>query len=209
MYKTARFKEAPVHRRPVCTQRTPTSTYSSSPRSISTEELTPRSETSPTGTKLSEVLSVLDHEDEKCVFIVRRISKLGYAAHDILNQYFSSNFGHVKNVLLLPSRGKGDSRTRPASMGFIVMANRSDCETICNSAWHRVSLVDVQVQIFAKNERVEVITDGFNITNAYIPKAAVQAEPTNNSGENTAAQTTVTLAQIETLAESILQTLQL
>lgn len=194
------------------------STSSSSPLSTYSEKSydrsSPLSRDEFAAVKLSDVLSVLDEEDESCIFIVRRVSKLGYAARDALDRYFSWHYGPVKRILLLPSRGKGDSRTRPASMGFVVMANRSDCKRIYESSdSYRVNGVDVQVQRFMRNAKVQVVTDGCSVTNAYVPATFLQGKapvPMPEEREVISLDTsTVTLAQIETIAESMLNALRL
>ena len=148
---------------------TPHSTYSVSPVS---QFLTPvnqysggYSDDQDDTVKLSDVLNVLDYENEACIFIVRRISKLGHAANDSLYTYFNQ-FGRVRRILLLPSRGKCDSRTRPASMGFVVMESAFDCNRICQGLVYRIGFSDVNVQKFVRNAKVQ-LNDGYS--NAYLP----------------------------------------
>ena len=159
--------------------------------------------------KLADVLGVLDHEDDTCIFIVRRISKLGFHAHDALVARFS-NFGPVKKVILLPSRGKGDSRNRPASMGFIVMQNCSDCLQIMQSDRYMVNQVDIQVQKFVRNAKIQV-SDGNTVTNAYISSAYINQSTSNNgSGPFLCSESfnpIITLDQLEVIAESMLKNL--
>lgn len=136
---------------------TPSSTYSTSPtddfltpvNQYFGEQIDEQDET----VKLADVLAVLDYEHESCIFIVRRISKLGFAAFEYLNSFFG-NFGSVKHILLLPSRGKGDSRSRPASMGFVVMHNAVDCMRICQRVSYRVGYSDICVQKFVRNTKL-------------------------------------------------------
>ncbi len=135
-----------------------------------------RDSSSESGAKLSEVSIVLDPEEEANIFIVRRISKLGYGAHDSLSQFFGL-FGSFRRLLLLSSRGRGYSRIRPASMGFIVMDNAADCARICSATTCTVNGVNVQVQKFARNTRGEV-SDGATVTNAYNPAVPKQDSPT-------------------------------
>jgi len=162
-------------------------------------------------TKLADVLNILDSEDETCIFIVRKISKLGFSAYDSLNLYFAK-YGSVKKVLLLPSRGKGDSRNRPASMGFVVMHSATDCQGVLRSENHRINFVDIQVQKFVRNTKVQV-SDGITVTNAYIPAGYIGGSPAPVISEDsfslatpTAAeqQPVVSLEQLESLARSLL-----
>lgn len=168
---------------------------------------------SPESVKLADVLNVLDSEDESCIFIVRKISKLGFSAYDSLSQYFSK-YGLVKKILLLPSRGKGDSRNRPASMGFVVMSSKSESCSVLMSEDHRVNHVDIQVQKFVRNTRVQVSDGGVNVTNAYIPKSYLggkslatpeKVAPVLSDYTFEAAQPVVSLEQLENLARSLLQ----
>jgi hypothetical protein len=157
--------------------------------------------------KLSDVLAVLDSEREECIFIVRKISKLGFGAYDSIRSYFSV-YGTVKRVLLLPSRGKADSRTRPASMGFVVMSNPYECVSVLSSSSHRVANVDIHVEKFVRNTKVHV-DDGVSVTSTYLPASymgspssgAVTAESFSSPYE----QPVVSLEVIENLAQMLLQ----
>jgi len=168
--------------------------------------------------KLAGVLGILDTEDDSCILIVRRISKLGFAAQNALTAFFSG-FGPVKRVLLLPSRGKGDTRNRPASMGFVVMASSNDCSKAVQSGHYKVLDVDIQVQRFVRNTRIE-ISDGSTTANAYIPASymciddasflsrslPVTFSLTEDSLGNASV---VSVDQLESLAESMLKDLGL
>jgi len=76
---------------------------------------------------LSTSLQLLVNEDPDCLFIVRRINKLGFKACRKLKQHFSS-YGTVVRVLVAHStvRQHGDpqcnTRRRPSSLGFVQMA---------------------------------------------------------------------------------------
>jgi len=75
---------------------------------------------------LREHLLEMKSEDPQCVFVARRINKLGFRSKGLLHQYFSQ-YGPVSRVLVAHSQVKhmGDScgqlRTRPGSLGLIVM----------------------------------------------------------------------------------------
>lgn len=79
---------------------------------------------------LSSSLQALSGEPPDCLFIVRRINKLGFKASRTLKRYFST-FGNVVRVLVAHStvRQHGDpqshARRRPSSLGFIQMASSS------------------------------------------------------------------------------------
>mmetsp|Transcript_71496 Transcript_71496/g.209553 ORF Transcript_71496/g.209553 Transcript_71496/m.209553 type:complete len:405 (+) Transcript_71496:47-1261(+) len=77
---------------------------------------------------LSTSLQLLSDEDPACLFIVRRINKLGFKASRKLKQHFAA-YGHVVRVLVAHStvRQHGDpecyARCRPSSLGFVHMAS--------------------------------------------------------------------------------------
>jgi len=78
---------------------------------------------------LSSSLQVLSNEDPDCLFIVRRINKLGFKASRILKQSFSA-YGQVVRVLVAHStvrqqdeRSLQAVRRRPSSLGFVQMAS--------------------------------------------------------------------------------------
>ncbi|EER15200.1 hypothetical protein Pmar_PMAR006929 [Perkinsus marinus ATCC 50983] len=90
----------------------------------------------PPRMNLLEALQVFNAEDEKRVFTVRKVHKLGFKSQHALRQYFSQ-FGRVKDVVLLPMRAKpkpgpsGQVRgVRPSSMGFVVMQRPEDVQKI-------------------------------------------------------------------------------
>jgi hypothetical protein len=155
--------------------------------------------------KLSDVLTVLDDEREENIFIVRRISKLGHGAHDALLEFFAQ-FGAVRRILLLPSRGRGDSRTRPASMGFIVMEDALDCSRVCLREEYTVGHVGIQVQKFARNAKIQV-SDGVTVTSAYLPAAFAQPKSPERQRPHPAVQ--MSAAQLEMLAQAVIETLEI
>lgn len=77
---------------------------------------------------LSTTLQLLSHENPDCLFIVRRINKLGFKAGRVLKRHFGC-FGKVVHVLVAHStvRQHGDpqgpARRRPSSLGFVQMAS--------------------------------------------------------------------------------------
>merc|ERR1711972_883527 len=83
----------------------------------------------PKGTQtLSSSLRLLANEDPSCLFIVRRINKLGFKASRLLRQHFSVH-GHVVRVLVAHSTVRQQDeqntsqavRRRPSSLGFVQM----------------------------------------------------------------------------------------
>jgi hypothetical protein len=84
---------------------------------------------------LSSSLQLLSGEDPDCLFIVRRINKLGFKAARKLKQHFSV-YGTVVRVLVAHStvRQQGDCenlmRQRPSSLGFVHMASPEAVKSI-------------------------------------------------------------------------------
>jgi len=84
---------------------------------------------------LSASLQMLSNENPACLFIVRRINKLGFKAGRILKRHFGS-FGAVVRVLVAHStvRQQSDTacqaRRRPSSLGFVHMASTSAVDQI-------------------------------------------------------------------------------
>jgi len=78
---------------------------------------------------MQEILNTLESVDERRVMIVRKIKKLGFKSASRLREHFEQ-FGLVDNVYV--SHSHLQSRTRPASLGFVVMeseeASRSALE---------------------------------------------------------------------------------
>lgn len=84
---------------------------------------------------LSTSLQVLCHEDPDCLFVVRRINKLGFHACRSLKRHFAAQ-GSVVRVLSAHStvRQHGDTqglvRRRPSSLGFVQMASAKAVQKI-------------------------------------------------------------------------------
>ncbi|KAF4665011.1 Acyl-CoA dehydrogenase member 10 [Perkinsus chesapeaki] len=100
------------------------------------QQMQPVSPTTPPKMNLLEALQVKTEADEKRVFTVRKVHKLGFKARHILREYFSK-FGHVRDVVLLPMRAKprpgpgGIVRgPRPSSMGFVVMSSPEEVRRV-------------------------------------------------------------------------------
>lgn len=84
---------------------------------------------------LATSLQVLSQEDPRCIFIVRRINKLGFKAPRKLKSYFQG-FGHVVRILVAHStvrqscEPKSMSRRRPSSLGFVQMRRIDDVQKV-------------------------------------------------------------------------------
>eukprot|EP00931_Biecheleriopsis_adriatica_P026273 TRINITY_DN15_c1_g1_i1.p1 TRINITY_DN15_c1_g1~~TRINITY_DN15_c1_g1_i1.p1 ORF type:complete len:857 (-),score=184.62 TRINITY_DN15_c1_g1_i1:189-2690(-) len=86
-------------------------------------------------TTLGMHLTELQDEDPQCVFIVRRISSMGFQSQDKLTSHYGQ-FGKVLKVLVAHSKVKpfrrhsAQARIRPGSLGFIVMKDQQSVEKI-------------------------------------------------------------------------------
>jgi hypothetical protein len=100
---------------------------------------------------LASVLESLSDCDERCVFSVRKINKLGFKSHSALKKYFSQ-FGNVVAIFFLPYRYKPDtSSVRPSSMAFIRMDKPDAVEAIFNFGnVHYIHGWPVTVQVFKR-----------------------------------------------------------
>jgi hypothetical protein len=83
------------------------------------------------GKTLGMYLTELQVEDPACVFIARRISRMGFRSREALLRHYSK-YGKVKRVLVAHSRVKSyqEFRIRPGSLGFIVMTTASSVQKI-------------------------------------------------------------------------------
>jgi hypothetical protein len=110
---------------------------------------------------LSTSMQLLSNEDPDCLFIVRRINKLGFKAVRTLKRHFSAQ-GPVAKVLLAHStvRQHGDptchARRRPSSLGFVQMANaESVIKVLALGAEQEVDGVLIRVQSFERQRIAE------------------------------------------------------
>lgn len=109
---------------------------------------------------LSMSLQLLSHEDPNCLFIVRRINKLGFKAARKLKQHFATH-GHVVKVLVAHStvRQNGDVpcqwRRRPSSLGFVHMATAASVKQVLSQgAEQEVDGCMICVQQFQRQQGV-------------------------------------------------------
>jgi hypothetical protein len=85
---------------------------------------------------LSSSLQALSGENPDCLFIVRRINKLGFKASKKLKAYFST-YGPVVQVLVAHSTARMQGlappycpRRRPSSLGFVHMATAEGADNV-------------------------------------------------------------------------------
>jgi len=109
---------------------------------------------------MKDQLLQLQHEDPKCVFMVRKIQRLGFDSPEFLREYFEE-FGAVKGVFASHSRIKSGAvgpeterklRHRPASLGFVVMETREAAQKILEKEDHEIKGFLVGVRAFQQHE---------------------------------------------------------
>mmetsp|Transcript_4823 Transcript_4823/g.12121 ORF Transcript_4823/g.12121 Transcript_4823/m.12121 type:complete len:432 (-) Transcript_4823:266-1561(-) len=115
---------------------------------------------------LSTSLQVLANEDPDCLFIVRRINKLGFKACRKLKQHFSK-YGSVARVLVAHSTVRqhhdvfANTRRRPSSLGFVHMTSASAvCAILASGPEQEVDGSFIRVQQFERHPDEEVIAEG-------------------------------------------------
>ncbi|KAF4744347.1 acyl-protein thioesterase, partial [Perkinsus olseni] len=116
------------------------------------------------GVPLWHVLRSLSNVDEKRVFTVRKIQKLGFESPPKLREYFSM-WGKVTNILVLHRQARtastsgGDSnneknvRVRPPSVGFVVMEDPDVVSRILATPKHVICGHSCEVQVFERKHR--------------------------------------------------------
>jgi|Transcript_57507 hypothetical protein len=117
---------------------------------------------------LSSSLQLLSNVNPDCLFIVRRINKLGFKAARTLKKHFSTH-GNVLRVLVAHStvRQHGDpqcqARRRPSSLGFVQMASKEAVEAVLASGMEQeVDGSNIRVQKFERQHSMAEIDDELN-----------------------------------------------
>lgn len=110
---------------------------------------------------LSASLQLLGTEDPDCLFVVRRVNRLGFEASRILRGHFEQ-YGPVVRVLLAqstvrpPKEGQGHPRRRPSSFGFVQMASVDAVQKIlAEGSEHHVRGLPIVVQRFERHVQDE------------------------------------------------------
>jgi len=138
------------------------------------EEWTARAADAPRGAAggrqvqtLSTSLQLLSTEDPDCLFIVRRINKLGFKAARKLKQHYSA-FGAVVRVLVAHSTVRGDprvagparARRRPSSLGFVQMTSpEAVAKVLEQGAEQEVDGSFIRVQRFERQHSEEAMAE--------------------------------------------------
>jgi hypothetical protein len=108
---------------------------------------------------LPEVFKILENDEEDRIVCLKKIHKLGFRSVKYLRHYFSK-FGTILKIVILPSRQKEansyygsscSSTVRPASMGFLVMADKWSADRILKDEIHHISDWPVEVSRFNRH----------------------------------------------------------
>jgi hypothetical protein len=117
------------------------------------------------GQTLATSLQALSQENPQCIFIVRRINKLGFKAPRKLKSCFSA-FGPVVRVLVAHStvrqsyQPKAQSRRRPSSLGFVQMRTAAAVQAILAMGDEQmVDGVSIAVQQFSRMAHEELVAE--------------------------------------------------
>jgi hypothetical protein len=125
---------------------------------------------------LGDQLHDLEKIDKNCIVLARRIGRLGFASPQILEAHFSQH-GKVCHVLVPHSfsRKSGppgcvrNRRLRPAAMGFIVMSNEQDVQSILAAGTEqkvRKEDITVTIQVLPFKHRSELNNELHEFRNA-------------------------------------------
>jgi len=128
----------------------------------------------------------LKNEDQDCVFIVRKIHRLGGPARTLLTKHFSQ-YGEVAHVFVSDSKVKaqGTKPMRAGNLGFIVMKSADAVSRIlANGGDQTIGRCQFRVQKFAtKSDDCSVMNAAFEKHLETIPSGeACEKDSLNKSG---------------------------
>lgn len=160
---------------------------------------------------LSTSLQLLTNEDPDCLFIVRRMNKLGFKASRKLKYHFSA-YGTVVRVLVAHStvRQHGDpqchARRRPSSLGFVQMATAASVkEVLAQGPEQEVDGAVIRVQRFERQHAEatadEMAADKYDDSVEDWDRQQSQSSSLSMASASTAA-TSASAQSVETVAES-------
>jgi hypothetical protein len=110
-------------------------------------------------------LNKLSQFDPACIFLVRKINRLGLNSADFLKEYFSK-FGMVDSVMVShsiekPTPGRRKPRVRPAGLAFIVMSKAEDVASILRlGSEHVVNDVSISASTYEHTQQAEEMESG-------------------------------------------------
>jgi hypothetical protein len=101
-------------------------------------------------------LKALGNEDPACIFIVRKVNRLGFRSVEVLTKYFQQQ-GTVVKVLVAHSKvkrnqpGNAELYLRPGSLGFVLMKNAESVQHILAAGpTVNVQGTPIRVQAFSR-----------------------------------------------------------
>lgn len=159
---------------------------------------------------LSTSLQLLTNEDPDCLFIVRRMNKLGFKASRKLKQHFSA-YGTVVRVLVAHStvRQHGDpqchARRRPSSLGFVQMAAAASVrEVLAAGPEQEVDGSLIRVQKFERQhaENAAAEDSALGEWDRQLTESSSASMSTTASTAASAASTAPSSLSVEVLAET-------
>jgi hypothetical protein len=110
-------------------------------------------------------LNKLSQFDPACIFLVRKINRLGLNSVDFLKEYFSK-FGAVDTVMVShsiekPTPGRRKPRVRPAGLAFIVMGKADEVASILRfGSEHVVNGVSICASTYEHHQQPEETESG-------------------------------------------------
>mmetsp|Transcript_18396 Transcript_18396/g.36076 ORF Transcript_18396/g.36076 Transcript_18396/m.36076 type:complete len:202 (-) Transcript_18396:188-793(-) len=141
-------------------------------------------------------LQALQQQDPACVFIARRINKLGFSSPDQLRAYFG-RFGevasvHVAHSLVKSTRIINNGRTaeshyrqRPAALGFVVMRSpEATTKILTGGIDHVVNGIRITVQTFHRHNQVCVEGDDASGSDSEVASSRDQAGEVEDSARH-------------------------
>mmetsp|Transcript_3335 Transcript_3335/g.7794 ORF Transcript_3335/g.7794 Transcript_3335/m.7794 type:complete len:725 (+) Transcript_3335:90-2264(+) len=148
-------------RSPLGVEGSPSSDMSKPIEYMDQEMLRLRTKLKPKQT-LRGYLEELRSEDPRCIFIVRRINKLGFRSKSMLESHYA-RYGKVLQVCVahskvkpLPNSGQ-TARTRPGNFGLVVMQDPASVQKVLDKGpIHAVDGVEISVQKYQPNRLEEV-----------------------------------------------------
>jgi hypothetical protein len=133
-------------------------------------------------------LTEVSMEDPACIFIARRINKLGFRSREVLRQHYAQ-YGEVSRVLVAHSKVKpfrdayGQLRTRPGGLGLIVMKTVADVLTILAvGEEHIVAGHQIRVQAFERPKAENMCNPPTQSSNTDSTTASASREGSGSSG---------------------------
>jgi hypothetical protein len=101
-------------------------------------------------------LKALGNEDPQCIFIVRKVNRLGFRSVEVLTKFFEQH-GTVVKVLVAHSKvkrnqpGNAELYLRPGSLGFVLMKNQESVQRIlAGGPTVTVQGTPIRVQAFSR-----------------------------------------------------------